>query len=214
MVRATQGVVRTIWHRRSLKDGEFDAAIVELDAGAAETAPPAGIAEAPLLDEPWKLVVPAGTLITDITDILDGTEHAPLPWLGEPEAATAYPARRLRRISGSNKPIVHRYFGTQTALGWVAAGEGMTVLPPLALRGTHRISESTTESVVPTLDGGARWRIHKQTIRAVRPPDPSADTGGRYGAELGNGRGLCDAAGRGDLGWGEFPTSRELTSSA
>ncbi|MFC9356655.1 LysR family transcriptional regulator [Rhodococcus sp. NPDC057014] len=121
-------------HLRSLKEGEFDAAIVELDAGAAETAPPAGIAEVPLLDEPWKLVVPAGTLITDITDL----EHTPLPWLGEPEAATAYPARRLRRISGSNKQIVHRYFGTQTALALVAAGEGMTVLPSLALRGMLR----------------------------------------------------------------------------
>ncbi|MEN0138662.1 MAG: LysR family transcriptional regulator [Rhodococcus sp. (in: high G+C Gram-positive bacteria)] len=124
-------LVETELERRALKDGEFDAAIVELDAEASETVPPAGVAEVPLLDEPWKLVVPAGTLITDITDL----ERTPLPWLGEPTAATAFPARRLRRAVGGDKQIVHRYFGTQTALALVAAGEGMTVLPSLALQG-------------------------------------------------------------------------------
>ena len=118
-------------HLRSLEDGEFDAAIVELDAEASATAPPAGVAEVPLFDEPWKLVVPAGTLITDITDL----ERTPLPWLGEPKAATAFPARRLRHVAGGTKHIVHRYFGSQTALALVAAGEGMTVLPALALQG-------------------------------------------------------------------------------
>ncbi|MFC9556400.1 LysR family transcriptional regulator, partial [Rhodococcus sp. NPDC056960] len=34
-----------------------------------------------------------------------------------------------------SKRIAHRYFGTQTALALVAAGEGLTVLPSLALQG-------------------------------------------------------------------------------
>lgn len=117
---------------RALKDGELDAAIVELDSADTPKRPPAGVVEVPLLDEPWKLAVPAGTLASDVTEL----GRLPLPWVGvEPSSATARAAARLSRSVGLNQPIVHRYFGTQTALALVAAGEGMTLIPMLALRG-------------------------------------------------------------------------------
>src|SRR5690348_12625447 len=47
---------------RSLKAGELDAAITEFDAGEPPKALPSSVTEIPLIDEPWKLVVPAGTL--------------------------------------------------------------------------------------------------------------------------------------------------------
>ncbi|MCV7432436.1 LysR family transcriptional regulator [Mycolicibacterium bacteremicum] len=127
---------------RALKDGELDAAIVELDSADIPKRPPAGIVEVPLLDEPWKLVVPSGTLASDVTEL----GRLPLPWVGvEPSSATARAAARLSRSSGLNQPIVHRYFGTQTALALVAAGEGMTLIPMLALRGMPQDGVETVD---------------------------------------------------------------------
>jgi DNA-binding transcriptional LysR family regulator len=117
---------------RALKAGELDAVIVELDAGEQPRPLPAGMTEVPLLDEPWKLLVPAGTLGADVVDLA----RLDLPWLGvEPGAASAQAMARLRRVSGMDHPTVHRYFGTQTAVALVAAGEGMALIPRLALEG-------------------------------------------------------------------------------
>jgi DNA-binding transcriptional LysR family regulator len=117
---------------RSLKAGEIDAAIIEFDDGETPKAPPRGVTEVPLLDEPWKLVVPAGPLISDVSDI----GKLSLPWLGvEPGAAGAQAVLRLRRLAGMSQPTAHRYSATQTALSLVAAGEGMTLIPLLALHG-------------------------------------------------------------------------------
>lgn len=119
---------------RSLKAGELDAVILELDAEDRPRALPASLTEAPLLDEPWKLVVPAGTVIADVVDI----GRLTLPWLGvEPGAASAQAISRLHRVAGMDHPTVHRYFGTQTALALVAAGEGMALVPMLALQGVQ-----------------------------------------------------------------------------
>jgi DNA-binding transcriptional LysR family regulator len=117
---------------RAMKDGELDAAIIELDAGDSPIRLPAGMTEVPLLDEPWKLVVPAGTLASDVAEL----GRLTLPWLGVgPSGASARAVRRLRRAVGMDQAIVHRYFSIQTALALVAAGEGMALVPLLALHG-------------------------------------------------------------------------------
>jgi DNA-binding transcriptional LysR family regulator len=119
---------------RALKAGELDAVIIESDAGGPAKALPSGMAEVPLLDEPWKLVVPAGTLVSDAVEL----GRLSLPWLGvEPGSAGAQAVSRLRRVTGMDQPIVHRYYGTQTALALVAAGEGMALIPLLALKGVY-----------------------------------------------------------------------------
>lgn len=117
---------------RSLKAGELDAAIIEFDAGEPQTAPPRGATEVPLLDEPWKLVVPAGTLLSEVMDL----GQLNLPWLGVvPGAASAQAVKRLQRLAGTAQSTAHRYYATQTALALVAAGEGMALIPSLALHG-------------------------------------------------------------------------------
>lgn len=117
---------------RALKEGELDAAIIELDAGDTPTRLAAGMTEVPLLDEPWKLVVPAGTLASDVAEL----GRLTLPWLGvESSGASARAVKRLRRAVGMDQSTVHRYFATQTALALVAAGEGMALIPLLALHG-------------------------------------------------------------------------------
>ena len=116
---------------RSLRSGELDLAIVELDAGEPTHALPRGVRETPLLDEPWKLVVPAGTVFAgDVVDLARLT----LPWLGaEPSAASWQAVRRVRRSLGVRSAPVHTFANFQSAVALVAAGEGFTLLPSLAL---------------------------------------------------------------------------------
>ena len=117
---------------RALRAGALDGVIVELDAGESYT-PPRGTTDVPLLDEPWKLVVPTGALLAvDVIDI----GRLGLPWLGvDPSAASAKAIRRVRRLLGGDSSSVHTYYSVQNALALVAAGEGVTLVPSLAIEG-------------------------------------------------------------------------------
>ena len=119
---------------RLLRKRELDAAVLELDSTTVEQRPLSpGMSEEPLLDEPWKLVVPAGTLI-DTENVDRG--RLPLPGLGvDASAANAAVISRLRQSTGMRAETVHQYQETLTALALVAAGEGVAVLPTLALSG-------------------------------------------------------------------------------
>jgi molybdate transport repressor ModE-like protein len=121
---------------RLLRQRQLDAVVVEHDS---TTADPrllsAGMTEEPLLDEPWKLVVPSGALLT--TENID-LARLPLPWLGvEPTAANASVLGRLRQSTGAQMDTAHQYQETLTALALVAAGEGIAILPTLALSGVN-----------------------------------------------------------------------------
>ncbi|MFJ5699633.1 LysR family transcriptional regulator [Arthrobacter sp. NPDC093139] len=119
---------------RLLRQRELDAVVVELDSTTAEQRSlSAGMTEEPLLDEPWKLVVPSGALLT-----IENVDLArlPLPWLGvEPSAANSAVLGRLRQSTGARMETVHQYQETLTALALVAAGEGIAIVPTLALSG-------------------------------------------------------------------------------
>jgi DNA-binding transcriptional LysR family regulator len=115
---------------RALRTGALDAVAVDLDAGESYT-PPRGTTDVPLLDEPWKLIVPSGALLT--TDVID-LSRLGLPWVGlDPTAASAKAIRRVRRELGGQESTQHTYFSYQNALALVAAGEGITLAPALAL---------------------------------------------------------------------------------
>jgi DNA-binding transcriptional LysR family regulator len=115
---------------RRMRAGALDAVVVELDAGESYT-PPRGTTDVPLLDEPWKLVVPTGSLIApDVVDL----SRLGLPWLGlDPEAASATANRRVRRELGGEESDQHTYLTFQNALALIAAGQGVTLVPALAL---------------------------------------------------------------------------------
>jgi DNA-binding transcriptional LysR family regulator len=67
-------------------------------------------------------------------------ERINLPWLGvDTSAATEHAVRRIRLAAGRSNPAVHTYQATQTALGLVAAGQGVALIPSLALRGADLI---------------------------------------------------------------------------
>lgn len=118
---------------RLLRQRALDAVVVELDSTAVQHSLSAGMIEEPLLDEPWKLVVPAGALLS--TENID-LGHLPLPWIGvESSAANAAVLGRLRQSTGARIETVHQYQETLTALALVAAGEGVAIIPTLALSG-------------------------------------------------------------------------------
>ncbi|WP_258804139.1 LysR family transcriptional regulator [Pseudarthrobacter sp. NS4] len=119
---------------RLLRQRQLDAVVVELDSTTAgQRALSAGMTEEPLLDEPWKLVVPTGALLS--TENID-LSRLPLPWLGvESSAANASVLGRLRESAGAWIETIHQYQDTLTAFALVAAGEGIAVVPTLALSG-------------------------------------------------------------------------------
>ena len=115
---------------RALRSGAADAVFVELDATSGHTAP-RGTVDVPLLDEPWKLVVPPGALLgREVVDL----GRLSLPWLGvDPSAASARAIARVRRSLGVDDATSHTYYNNATAVALVAAGEGVTLIPALAL---------------------------------------------------------------------------------
>ena len=153
---------------RALRSGAADAVFIELDAVGSHSAP-RGTVDVPLLDEPWKLVVPPGTLFaTDVVDL----GRLSLPWLGvDPSAASASAIARVRRFLGADGATSHTYYSTEVALGLVAAGEGVTLIPALAL-------ETRDVSDVEALDvpGLGMRRIVLRHLSRARGPSSLVET--------------------------------------
>ena len=153
---------------RALRAGGLDAVAVELDAGESYT-PPRGTIDVPLLDEPWKLVVPAGALLAaDVVDL----SRLGMPWLGvDPSATSAKAIRRVRRLLGGDSSSVHTFNSFQYALALVAAGEGVTLVPSLALEGLG------TDGVdVMDIPGLGMRRVALRRLTRSRGASPSLDT--------------------------------------
>lgn len=150
---------------RSLRSGEIDAAVVEFDAGESSRPLASGMREVPLLDEPWKLVIPAGSLIaSDVVDLAG----IGLPWLGvDPGAASWQAVRRVRRAVGAVDPPKHTFQDSQTALALVAAGEGMALFPSLALHGAVPAGVEAVD--IPGL--GTRRIVLRYRERAQAPSE-------------------------------------------
>ena len=153
---------------RALRAGTLDGVVVELDAGE-RYAPPRGMTDVSLLDEPWKLVVPPGMLLgSDVVDL----SRLGLPWLSlDPSAAGAKAIRRVRRELGGEESSEHTYASFQNALALVAAGQGVTLLPALAL-------ETLMTDAVETLDipGLGMRRVVLRHLARHRAASPILDT--------------------------------------
>lgn len=155
---------------RLLRQRQLDAVVVALDSTTVEQQPRgAGMIEEPLLDEPWKLVVPSGAVLS--TDNID-LSRLQLPWLGvQPSAANASVLGRLHHSTGAPIEIVHQYQDTLTALALVAAGEGAAIIPTLALTGV--VQDGVDVLDVPGL--GTR-RIVLRRFDRRRPTSTPVDT--------------------------------------
>ncbi|WP_323961870.1 LysR family transcriptional regulator [Arthrobacter sp. JZ12] len=155
---------------RLLRQRQLDAVVVELDSlSADQRALPSGMMDEPLLDEPWKLVAPEGVLLS--TENLD-FGRLPLPWLDvEPSSANAAVLGRLRQATATPIETVHQYQETLTALALVAAGEGIAIVPSLALTGVVQAGVDVLD--VPGL--GTRRTVLRR-FDARRRPSVVVDT--------------------------------------
>jgi len=142
---------------RGLRSGQLDGIAVELDAGS-DAGAPRGTTDLPLLDEPWKLVVPTGALLN--TEVVDFGRLA-LPWLGvDPTAAIAQAVVRVQRSLGGESSSAHTYYSFENALALVRAGEGVTLVPSLVL---ERLA--TTDLDVLDIPGLGMRRIVLRSLR-------------------------------------------------
>jgi DNA-binding transcriptional LysR family regulator len=114
---------------RMLRAGDLDMVMIERDVDVDAPAP-RGMHDVPLLDEPWLLVVPTSIPTPErLDDVRD------LPWIGaETGTAAELALRRLGRTLGTRLAVRHSFFDFDTALALVAAGQGVAMLPALAVR--------------------------------------------------------------------------------
>ena len=123
---------------RMLRAGDLDAVVLERDVDVDAPAP-RGSHDVPLLEEPWRVVIPATQPVPErLDDLRDVT------WLGaEAGTATDRALRRLGRTLGTTFATRHVYFDFDTALALVAAGQGCAMLPALALQGRETLEGAT-----------------------------------------------------------------------
>lgn len=114
---------------RRLRSGDLDVVLLERDSSPDGAQASRGMRDVVLIDEPWRLVVPAGFGVpTRLSDLVDAV------WLGpEPDTAGERALRRLEREVGTTFVTRHIYYSFDVALALVAAGLGVAVVPALAL---------------------------------------------------------------------------------
>ncbi|GAA1864185.1 LysR family transcriptional regulator [Myceligenerans crystallogenes] len=146
---------------RGLRAGDLDTIVLERDMDVDAPAP-RGVHEIPLLEEPWCIVVPPETAEPERLDDLPG-----LPWVG-PIADTAADRalRRLSRTLGTAIPTRHAYYDFDTALSLVSAGQGVAMLPALAL-GENDVPDGVT--VVRLAGLGSRKLVVRHRIGRHEP---------------------------------------------
>jgi len=114
---------------RRLRAGDLDAVVLERDVDVDAPAP-RGAHDVPLLDEPWRIVVPTSLPEPERLDDL-----AALTWVGpQADSAAERAAGRLAAQLGTTFDTRHAYNDFDTAISLVAAGQGIAMLPALAMQ--------------------------------------------------------------------------------
>ncbi|GAB2468253.1 LysR family transcriptional regulator [Xylanimonas ulmi] len=113
---------------RKLRGGDLDLVVLERDSEMKNPAP-RGSQDVMLLDEPWRLVIPAGMAAPEHVGDL-----ARLTFVASDTGTAA--DRALQRVAhslGTTIATVHSTYDFDTTLALVAAGQGVALLPALAL---------------------------------------------------------------------------------
>jgi DNA-binding transcriptional LysR family regulator len=115
---------------RMLRAGDLDVVVLERDSENKNPAP-SGSRDVPLLDEPWRLVVRAGTTAPEHLEDLSR-----LTFVGSQGGTASHRAlQRLSRTLGTQLLTRHATYDFDTTLALIAAGQGVALLPALALQG-------------------------------------------------------------------------------
>lgn len=145
---------------RGLRAGDLDVILHEADADA-EHRTPRGLRDVPLLDEPWRLVMPAAMPVPASLHELTGAQ-----WLGpDPETAAARALARVSSAFGLSFETRHAFYDFDVALGLVGIGEGVALLPALALE--RAIPDDVQVVALPGL--GARRMMARHRVSRHEP---------------------------------------------
>ncbi len=152
---------------RLLRAGDLDVILLEEDIQDGRSRESArGTRDVVLLDEPWRLVIPAGfPTPTRLADVADAT------WLGaHPDTAAARALDRVARDLGAALRTRHLYNDFDVALALVAAERGVAILPALAVA-QHGGGLPDGVTVVPLPGLGSRRLVlrHRATRREPTP---------------------------------------------
>jgi DNA-binding transcriptional LysR family regulator len=147
---------------RRLRDGDADIVLMERDEDSDATVP-RGVRDTVLLEEPWRLVLPASVAApTQLADLRDAT------WVGsEPGTAAARALGRVATTLGTRVRTRHQYYDFDVALALVAAGQGVAMLPALALQGD--VPAGVSIVTVPGLGSRRLVARHRATRREPGP---------------------------------------------
>lgn len=146
---------------RRLREGDADVVLLERDEDA-DTHVPRGQRDVVLLEEPWRLVLPGSVATpTQLSDL------AGVTWLAAERNTAA--ARAMGRVTSAlGSPTVrHVYYDFDVALALVAAGQGVGLLPALALQG--ELPDGVTVATVPGLGSRRLVARHRATRREPGP---------------------------------------------
>jgi len=146
-----------------LRTGDLDLVVGERDAEVDQNVP-RGISEVPLLDEPWRVIVPTGMPVPQrLSDL------ANLRFISGVEGTAADRAvKRLAKSLGAQISTRHITYDFATALTLVEAGQGAALLPALALLGTP----SREKFQVVGLTGLGARRLYVRHRSNRREPTP------------------------------------------
>lgn len=162
---------------RRLRSGTSDVAILEemlphqlpigerlpIDGGPVWR-PPRGLAGRSLLDDCYRVVVPAAwPTPTALGDLVE------LPWIIAVEGAARAIATAIGVAAGAELPVAHECCEFPTTLAFVAAGMGAAVVPTLAL---PRLPDGV---VLPSLPAVGVRRIHAVHPDTRSGPPPAVD---------------------------------------
>ena len=146
---------------RRLREGDADIVLLERDEDA-DTHVPRGQRDVVLLEEPWRLVLPGSVATpTQLSDL------AGVTWLAAEHHTAA--ARAMGRVTAALGPVTsrHLYYDFDVALALVAAGQGVALLPALALQG--ELPDGVTVATVPGLGSRRLVARHRATRREPGP---------------------------------------------
>ena len=146
---------------RRLREGDADVVLLERDEDA-DTHVPRGQRDVVLLEEPWRLVLPGSVATpTQLSDL------AGVTWLAAERNTAA--ARAMGRVTATlgATTVRHVYYDFDVALALVAAGQGVGLLPALALQG--ELPDGVTVATVPGLGSRRLVARHRATRREPGP---------------------------------------------
>ncbi len=110
---------------RQLRSGQLDVGTSEVRLGAAL---PRGFAEIPIIDDPWRVIVPASWPVSQVAQL--GNR----PWISTFDDARADALAELANEHRFSPFVAHRCIEYPSVIALVGAGAGAAVVPAIALQ--------------------------------------------------------------------------------